>query len=253
MTDTIYQQPASKPHKLFPTVTASALWVVAFLVLQIVVSIAAVAISFGPDLAKPGADVAEVMQRAQNLKTIALPTIWALTISNALILLGLFFYLRKDNRAAAIHSDRWSQAGNGPTLILIIAVLVLIFAANFIYSTYVIPDVMVQKEMRDLFAAIPQTYANTALLFVAVVLLAPIVEEYLFRGLLQTSLMHKMPPYAAIGLSSVVFGLIHMDPFAFPVLAILGAAFGYLYYKTGSLRINIAVHVLNNALALLLT
>lgn len=253
MTDLIRPQAMGIPSKPFPTITASVLWVAAFLVLQIVVSIAAVMIAFSPDLMKPGADMAEIMKHAQDIKTIALPTIWALTISNALILLGLFFYLRKDNRSAVIHSDRWSQLGNGATLILILAVLALIFAANFIYSTYVIPDVMVQQQMRGLFSAIPQTYANTALLFVAVVLLAPIVEEYLFRGLLQTSLMHKMPPFAAIALSSVAFGLIHMDPFAFPVLAILGAAFGYLYYKTGSLRINIAVHVLNNALALLLT
>ena len=242
-----------RPVKPFPTITASVLWIVGFLVLQIVISVIAVLAAYSNRLFQPGADISAILENMRDVGNIALPTIWGLTVSNALVLLGLFFYLRRDDRAAAIHSDRWSQTGNGTTIVLIVCVLGLILAANFVYSTYIIPDVHVQQQMRELFAAIPQTPANMILLFVAVVVFAPVVEEYLFRGLLQTSLMHKMPPYAAIALSAAVFGLIHMDPYAFPVLAILGAAFGYLYYRTGSLRINIAVHILNNAAALLLT
>jgi membrane protease YdiL (CAAX protease family) len=44
-----------------------------------------------------------------------------------------------------------------------------------------------------------------------------------------------------------------MDYHAFPALMAMGAVFGILYHKTGSLRVNIVAHMINNGAALLLT
>jgi membrane protease YdiL (CAAX protease family) len=91
------------------------------------------------------------------------------------------------------------------------------------------------------------------LLFLAVAVVAPLVEELLFRGILQNSLAKHMPIWVAIALASAIFAAMHMQLTAFPALMVIGASFGLLYHLTGSLRVNILVHMLNNAAALLLT
>jgi uncharacterized protein len=62
-----------------------------------------------------------------------------------------------------------------------------------------------------------------------------------------------VPAWAAIALSAFVFAAVHMQPLAMPALMALGAAFGYIYHKTGSLRLTIILHMINNILALALT
>ena len=83
-------------------------------------------------------------------------------------------------------------------------------------------------------------------------MVAPLLEEILFRGLLQNSLSKQLPAWAAIALSAVIFGAMHMDYYAMPPLVLMGAIFGVIYHLTGSLRITILLHMINNAAALLL-
>jgi membrane protease YdiL (CAAX protease family) len=75
----------------------------------------------------------------------------------------------------------------------------------------------------------------------------------LFRGLLQNALAKYVPVWGAILLSSFLFALVHLQPYAIPGLMSLSIAFGYLYHRTGSLRTNIILHMANNVLALVLT
>jgi len=72
--------------------------------------------------------------------------------------------------------------------------------------------------------------------------LAPILEETVFRGFLLTSLTKYMPTWAAIGTSSVVFGLAHLSPRDFPVLVALGCLLGLLYVRSRNLLTPIIVH-----------
>ncbi len=235
----------------FPTIWTSAIWLALFFGLQILFSIIAVFIALIGSAAEGGITPEQMGNMAADLKVIALPTIWALTASNLVITLAAFWFInRKPERVHAVGLDHWGRYGMGMTILLTIGVLGAAMAFTHIYATYAIPDIEAQAAMKRLFEAIPDTTGNTILLFVAVAILAPIAEELVFRGFLQNSLMHHMPPFAAIALASVIFAAIHFDFYAFPALAALGAAFGYLYYKTGSLRVNIAMHVINNALAL---
>lgn len=52
--------------------------------------------------------------------------------------------------------------------------------------------------------------------------LAPLLEETVFRGFLLTSLTKWMPTSLAVVLSSVAFGLCHLSPKDFPQLVCLG-------------------------------
>ena len=80
-------------------------------------------------------------------------------------------------------------------------------------------------------------------------LLAPLIEELMFRGAIQGYLMRRFSPWTAIIVSAVVFGVIHMNPQQMAYATLLGIVFGWIYYRTRSLLPVIAGHVLNNSVA----
>ena len=81
-----------------------------------------------------------------------------------------------------------------------------------------------------------------------IALLPGVAEELLFRGALQRSFyrMYKNP-HVAIWISAFIFSAIHVQFFGFFPRMILGAAFGYIYFWTGSLWYTMFAHFLNNA------
>jgi membrane protease YdiL (CAAX protease family) len=79
------------------------------------------------------------------------------------------------------------------------------------------------------------------------VIVAPICEELVFRGLMLSALKGKAPKWAGIIAVATVFGLIHSFPIGFIYAFSLGVLLGWLYYYTGSLLPCIIVHALFNA------
>jgi membrane protease YdiL (CAAX protease family) len=240
--------PSPFVQKPFPRIWPSIGWVVAFMVFQVVAGIGALVAAVAQDQSdrEPAAII-------QDLSAFALPMIWGLVIAEIILLLLLWLYLHKDDRRSAIQLDKWSDLTFARTVLIAVALIGAGLAFNWAYSEYVVPDIKVQEELRKLFAAIPSTLPNQILLFVAVAIIAPLLEELLFRGLLQKSLSHKIPIWAAITISAFVFGAIHMDFYAMPPLVMMGAIFGVIYHRTGSLRVTILLHVINNAAALALS
>ena len=84
--------------------------------------------------------------------------------------------------------------------------------------------------------------AHPVLLLLTSVLLAPIVEEILFRALIQGSLSRAMPAAAAIAITSVLFGAAHGDFIWFLYAAALGVMLSLLMHRTGSLFPSLAMH-----------
>ena len=84
---------------------------------------------------------------------------------------------------------------------------------------------------------------------VTAVVLAPILEEMLFRGIIQDSLVRKRGPWSGILIASAIFGLIHGIPQQVVAGFCLGIIIGFVYYKTRSLLSVIVLHAINNALA----
>lgn len=76
---------------------------------------------------------------------------------------------------------------------------------------------------------------------------APIIEEIFYRGLFQRALLKRgLPPFAAIGLNAVVFGLSHGQLLQLPALVLFGAAAGVLAHRSGRLGPAIAAHITFN-------
>jgi membrane protease YdiL (CAAX protease family) len=179
--------------------------------------------------------------------------IWGLLASAFIHLSLMGLYLRKDGRAEALGLYDFGRIPLQKAIGLAISLVAAAIAFNFVYATYVIPGVGMQQEMAKILAGIARTPLNIAAMFFAIVIAAPVVEELLFRGLLQNALAKYVPVWGAILLSSFLFALVHLQPYAIPGLMSLSIAFGYLYHRTGSLRTNIILHMANNVLALVLT
>ena len=79
---------------------------------------------------------------------------------------------------------------------------------------------------------------------------APFFEEWLCRGtVLRGLLANGVKPVWSIVISALFFGLIHLNPWQAIPAFLLGCLFGYVYYKTGSLKLTMLMHCVNNSLA----
>lgn len=86
--------------------------------------------------------------------------------------------------------------------------------------------------------------------FISVSLFAPFFEEWLCRGIVLRGLLSKTSPVNAILTSAVFFAVIHMNPWQALPAFIMGILFGYVYYKTGSLKLTMLMHFANNTMSL---
>lgn len=86
---------------------------------------------------------------------------------------------------------------------------------------------------------------------VLVIVIAPFVEEFFFRGFFYGSLRTSLPIWAAAAITAVIFGAIHLPsgPESVPLLIGLGMVFCLLYERTGTLYSSIALHAAVNGLA----
>lgn len=87
--------------------------------------------------------------------------------------------------------------------------------------------------------------------FVATAIVPAVCEEFLFRGAIASSLMPYGKGIAIVG-SSLVFALMHQNPYQLFYTFLGGLFFGYLYVKTGSILCSTILHFCNNAVSLLM-
>ncbi|XP_059316759.1 uncharacterized protein LOC132067513 [Lycium ferocissimum] len=84
--------------------------------------------------------------------------------------------------------------------------------------------------------------------------LAPILEETVFRGFFMVSLTKWLPTPLAAVISGAVFALAHLTPGQFPQLFVLGTFLGFSYAQTRNLLTPITIHAFwNSGVILLLT
>ena len=123
--------------------------------------------------------------------------------------------------------------------------VIFIFAAMYVLNL-TIEQIGIPNTMEETFLAMSHNPFGV----LSIALLAPLLEELLFRGAIQGQLQTMIQkPWVAIIISSFIFGVVHMNPAQIPFAFLLGMLFGWLYYRTGSLLPGIIGHVLNNSVA----
>lgn len=142
-----------------------------------------------------------------------------------------------------------------PTVGLVIAVLIFslgAFQLSYYPISFIAPP-FVENLLNQKLLCYPSE--TTALLpcnllrVLYIILVAPITEEFLFRGIILHRWATKWGIGAAILASSLFFGLLHRN---FVGLFVFGVIMALLYIKTRTLVVPIMAHLLNNCAAVLL-
>jgi len=90
--------------------------------------------------------------------------------------------------------------------------------------------------------------------FFSLVVFAPLLEEWLCRGIALKGLLKRgYSPAAAIAWSALMFGVIHMNPWQAIPAFLMGLLFGWIYWRTRSLWSVIFMHAVTNGLSFALT
>ena len=100
------------------------------------------------------------------------------------------------------------------------------------------PD-LVRKFMMEMFCK------TDIFSFMAIVLVAPLLEELIFRGVILNGFLHNYSPKKAIVISALIFGFVHLNPWQFVGATLLGIFMGWVYYKTHCIWLTIFIHFIN--------
>ena len=131
-------------------------------------------------------------------------------------------------------------------LVLAAIVVIQVIGRMLTGPGYEIPQHEALKELSEA----PQPFLRAMLIFAAVVV-APLQEEMLFRGLLQTTIRSYIGrPWIAIAVTSAAFAMVHADNAHWPALFVLATGLGYGYEKSGSLFQPIFMHAMFNGVAI---
>ena len=166
-------------------------------------------------------------------------------VASYAVLLGAvwFFGLRRHHASAATLGFRPVDVRGLLGLLGVFALTVA--AANLILGS--ITALPRTQELLD-FGHRPMDVVLLALL---VVVAAPLAEETFFRGFLLQGLVRRFTFWPAAVVTSAVFALAHVWWQLYVPIFVLGLAFAWLFWRTGSLWASIAAHATINATSLL--
>ncbi len=97
----------------------------------------------------------------------------------------------------------------------------------------------------ELFADLSSLSSQVAVA-ISVTIFAPLFEEILFRGFLYRNLRDVIQPVPAMLATGLLFGIVHLDPAFMFQLSALGAVLCFVYERSGSLLVPIAIHAVWN-------
>jgi membrane protease YdiL (CAAX protease family) len=127
-------------------------------------------------------------------------------------------------------------------------VMVMIILTIEAGKLFIGPDFKMEQHREIEFLTKYQQLPLTISVLISAVVIAPIFEEMIFRGLFQTMLCSFTgKTWPSIIITSVFFVLTHENPEHWPALFVLSAGMGYSYEKSGSLFRPIFIHAFFNA------
>ena len=116
--------------------------------------------------------------------------------------------------------------------------------------TECLPEVSLITALSQIIGEVPETdlikNINVGTFF-SICILAPIVEELFFRGVVERILLKlKTSPWVGIIASAMLFTMMHEFPYQAISAFIGGVIYGWVYYKTKSIYLTFIMHAVNN-------
>ena len=242
--------------KFFSAIWHAALYLALFFMCQIIVSVGFVmSASFGASMSImseyldrygdsyeiPDAVYNEMQDRIEEAAYEALENIdlnLINVISSAITILIVLLIAAIKHRPISEHIGFY-PAHSWKILLLFPAAVALQFLVTMIINVIPWPAEAVDQ-FNNQYSFIGQSPLWIDILSTAI--MAPVVEEIIFRGCIYTRLRRGMPAAAAVIISAVVFGAMHGSLIAFSYATLLGFVLVYAYEKFGTLIAPIVVH-----------
>lgn len=143
------------------------------------------------------------------------------------------------------------RASGAAILVMVVGVLALGQALESLAFVLGLASGGALEEIRSALAEASGPMLALAVLGIGV--LAGVAEEVFFRGFMQTRLRERWPPWAAIGVTALCFGVLHLDRVHATLAFVLGLYLGFVAERSRSVVPAAVCHVLNNTGSILLT
>ena len=153
------------------------------------------------------------------------------------------YFCKKDKlEAIPLENANFGRAGAFMTYpLLAIAILAISFVTEPLSSWLPMP-----QSIKEIFEKILN---NSLWAFITTVIAAPVMEEFLLRGIIERGLLKHTTPMSAILWSAFFFAIIHLNPWQAIGAFIAGTFIGWIYWRTHSLVACIFIHAVNNGTA----
>lgn len=162
-------------------------------------------------------------------------------LSGILMTVYMVFYYRKKkgiSYASLGITDIKPKSAVLGALLGVGTMLTIAFLLNVIYQIF---DIGIQDETSSLISAASPLWA-----MVATVAVAPVVEEFIFRGFMFERLSKVFSPRMTVLLTAIAFGVIHMNLIQSSYAFVAGLLFGYYRAKYEDLWGCILFHIFGN-------
>jgi membrane protease YdiL (CAAX protease family) len=181
--------------------------------------------------------------------SLALPAIWAVAVLVVVLsFMAWVFVLRTKGRARRLATLRLRPIGRATVWIVLAILPCLAFLAAFdVLYTLVVGGVASADTARNVELAKGGARLIPVLLFVVVA--APMVEETLFRGWMQSRIQRRWGPRAAVLTTALLFALAHSSFSVVPIQLAAGLVFGSVVVITRSLWAGVLLHFSWNVLS----
>ena len=126
-------------------------------------------------------------------------------------------------------------------LLLIVATVALQWGVTSPIGTSIPMPEMFKEMFREMAEQMNNGYG-----LLAVAVMAPFFEEFIFRGVMLDGLLKRKSTWAAILISAALFGLVHLNPWQFVAAMVIGTFAGWVYARTRSLIYCMIIHFTNN-------
>jgi membrane protease YdiL (CAAX protease family) len=188
--------------------------------------------------------------RSALMEHALLPTTFVLTIVlSAVILSGLSFAAAGLSRVPVVErlNLRRSKSGILPVLAGMVGLPAL---SMVIENVALFSGVEIGGTLQMIAQTIGSAHGLTSVFIVLAISLGPgFGEELLFRGYIQTRLVERHSPLVGIIVTSLLFGLMHMDPLQSTLTVFMGGYLGFLACRFGTIWPAVGAHALNNGLS----
>ncbi len=176
----------------------------------------------------------------------------SMLVSTVIIIFPVLLYLRitRATLRNCLRINGISLMSFFAVILISIGFIVIIDELDrIVYALFGAPEFL-----QELFEQLKITSVQSGILIIlTTAIVAPIVEEILFRGYLQKVLEESWEDITkAILVTSLFFALVHLNPYWVVQIYLLGFVLGYLSWRTNSIIPGIILHGLNNGFAVAL-